>query len=40
VTGGAVAIVLAVSLLAALLVSLAPAGAAARRDALEGLRYE
>ncbi|MBZ5588279.1 MAG: FtsX-like permease family protein [Acidobacteriia bacterium] len=40
VTPGAVGIVLAVSLLAALLASLAPARAAARRDALEGLRYE
>jgi len=40
VTPGAVGIVLAVSLLAAFLASLAPARAAARRDALEGLRYE
>ncbi|HUK13442.1 MAG TPA: FtsX-like permease family protein, partial [Thermoanaerobaculaceae bacterium] len=40
VTPGAVTVVLAVSLLAALLASLAPARAAARRDVLEGLRYE
>jgi lipoprotein-releasing system permease protein len=40
VTPGAVAVVLAVSLAAALLASLAPARAAARRDPLEGLRYE
>jgi lipoprotein-releasing system permease protein len=40
VTPGAVATVLAVSLGAALLASLAPARAAARRDVLEGLRYE
>jgi lipoprotein-releasing system permease protein len=40
VTAGAVALVLTVSLLAAILASLAPARAAARRDALEGLRYE
>jgi lipoprotein-releasing system permease protein len=40
VTAGAIAIVLTVSLLAALFASLAPAGAAARRDTLEGLRYE
>ncbi len=40
VTAGAVAGVLGVSLVAALLASLAPARAAARRDTLEGLRYE
>jgi lipoprotein-releasing system permease protein len=40
VTPGAVAVVLAVSLLAALAASVAPARAAARRDVLEGLRYE
>ena len=40
VTPGAVAVVLAVSLVAALLASLPPAGAAARRDPLQGLRYE
>jgi lipoprotein-releasing system permease protein len=40
VTPAAVAIVLGVSLLSALLASLPPARAAARRDALEGLRYE
>ncbi len=40
VTLGAVAVVLTVSVLAALLASLTPARAAARRDALEGLRYE
>ncbi len=40
VTAGAVAVVLAVSLAAALAASLAPARAAARRDVLEGLRYE
>jgi len=40
VTPGAVTVVLGVSLLAALLASLAPARAAARRDVLEGLRYE
>jgi len=40
VTAGAVLVVLAVSLLAALLASLAPARAATRRDPLEGLRYE
>lgn len=40
VTGGAVLAVLGVSLAAALLASLAPARAAARRDVLEGLRYE
>ena len=40
VTPGAVATVLAVSLAAALLASLAPARAAARRNVLEGLRYE
>ncbi len=40
VTAGAVALVLTVSLAAALLASLAPARAASRRDALEGLRYE
>jgi lipoprotein-releasing system permease protein len=40
VTPGAVAVVLAVSLAAALLASLPPARAAARRDVLEGLRYE
>jgi len=36
----AVAVVLAVSLVAALLASLVPARAAAKRDPLEGLRYE
>jgi lipoprotein-releasing system permease protein len=40
VTPGALALALAVSLAAALLASLAPARAAARRDILEGLRYE
>jgi lipoprotein-releasing system permease protein len=40
VTPGAVVVVLAVSLAAALLASLPPARAAARRDVLEGLRYE
>lgn len=40
VTAGAVAVVLVTSLLSALLASLAPARAAARRDVLEGLRYE
>jgi len=40
VTPEAVAIVLAVSVAAALVSSLAPARAAARRDLLEGLRYE
>jgi len=40
VTAGAVLVVLAVSLVAALLASLAPARAAAKRDPLEGLRYE
>jgi lipoprotein-releasing system permease protein len=40
VTAGAVVAVLAVSLIAALLASLAPARAAAKRDPLEGLRYE
>ncbi len=40
VTSGAVAVVLAVSLAAALLASLPPSRAAARRDPLEGLRYE
>jgi lipoprotein-releasing system permease protein len=40
VTPGAVTVVLAVSLLTALAASLAPARAAARRDVLEGLRYE
>jgi len=40
VTPGAIAIVLAVSLGAALLASLAPARAASRRGVLEGLRYE
>ena len=40
VTVGTVAVVLAVSLVAALLASLAPARAAAKRDPLEGLRYE
>jgi lipoprotein-releasing system permease protein len=40
VTPGAVAVVLAVSLAAALLASLPPARAAARRDPLDGLRYE
>jgi ABC-type lipoprotein release transport system permease subunit len=37
---GAVLVVLAVSLVAALLASLAPARAASKRDPLEGLRYE
>ena len=40
VQGEALAVVLAVSLGAALLASLAPARAAARRDVLQGLRYE
>lgn len=40
VTAGAVLAVLAVSLTAAFLASLAPARAASRRDPLEGLRYE
>jgi len=40
VTAGAIAVVLGVSLGAALLASLAPARAAARRDVLQGLRYE
>jgi ABC-type lipoprotein release transport system permease subunit len=40
VTPGALALALAVSVAAALLASLAPARAAARRDILEGLRYE
>jgi lipoprotein-releasing system permease protein len=40
VTPQSVAVVLGVSLAAALLASLAPARAAARRDVLEGLRYE
>ena len=40
VTPGAVAVVIAVSLVSALAASVAPARAAARRDALEGLRYE
>jgi lipoprotein-releasing system permease protein len=40
VTVSALAVVLAVSLGSALLASLAPARAAARRDILEGLRYE
>jgi len=40
VTPGAIAIVLSVSLLAALVASIAPARAAARRDVLAGLRYE
>ncbi len=40
VQGEAIAIVLAISLAAALLASLAPARAAARRDVLQGLRYE
>jgi lipoprotein-releasing system permease protein len=40
VTPQGLAVVLAVSLLAALLASLVPARAAARRDVLEGLRYE
>jgi ABC-type lipoprotein release transport system permease subunit len=40
VTPGAIGAVLAVSLGAALLASLAPARAASRRDPLEGLRYE
>jgi lipoprotein-releasing system permease protein len=40
VTAEAVGLVLAISLAASLLTSLAPARAAARRDVLEGLRYE
>jgi putative ABC transport system permease protein len=40
VTAAALVVVLAVSLGSALLASLAPARAAARRDILEGLRYE
>jgi lipoprotein-releasing system permease protein len=40
VTGGSIVVVLGISLLAALLASLAPARAAAQRDVLEGLRYE
>jgi len=40
VTPGTVAMVLVVSLLSALVASVAPARAAARRDVLEGLRYE
>jgi len=40
VTTGAVAVVIAISVAAALFASLAPARAAARRDVLEGLRYE
>jgi lipoprotein-releasing system permease protein len=40
VTAGAMAAALAVSLVSALLASLVPARAAARRDILEGLRYE
>jgi len=40
VTVGAVVLVLAVSLVAALLASLPPARAASKRDPLEGLRYE
>jgi lipoprotein-releasing system permease protein len=40
VQGEAIAVVLAISLAAALLASLAPARAAARRDVLQGLRYE
>jgi lipoprotein-releasing system permease protein len=40
VTPGALALAFAVSVAAALLASLAPARAAARRDILEGLRYE
>jgi lipoprotein-releasing system permease protein len=40
VTAGAVALALSVSLVSALLASLVPARAAARRDILEGLRYE
>jgi lipoprotein-releasing system permease protein len=40
VTPGAVTVVLAVSLVAALLASIPPARAAAKRDVLEGLRYE
>jgi lipoprotein-releasing system permease protein len=40
VTPGALALALAVSVAAALLASLVPARAAARRDILEGLRYE
>lgn len=40
VTPAAVAVVVGVSLFAAFLASLPPAGAAARRDVLEGLRYE
>ncbi len=40
VQGEAIAVVLAISLGAALLASLAPARAAARREVLQGLRYE
>jgi lipoprotein-releasing system permease protein len=40
VTASAVALALSVSLVSALLASLVPARAAARRDILEGLRYE
>jgi len=40
VTASALALALAVSLISALLASLVPARAAARRDILEGLRYE
>jgi ABC-type lipoprotein release transport system permease subunit len=40
VTLASVTVVLTVSLVAALLASLAPARAASRRDVLEGLRYE
>ncbi len=40
VTPSAVGVVLGVSLVSALLASLAPARAAARREVLEGLRYE
>jgi len=40
VTAGSLAIVVGIALLAAFLASLAPARAAARRDILEGLRYE
>jgi lipoprotein-releasing system permease protein len=40
VTASAMALALAVSLISALLASLVPARAAARRDILEGLRYE
>ena len=40
VTPGAITVVLAVSLVAALLASIPPARAAAKRDVLEGLRYE